>query len=207
MDDGPRDARPAAPTLREYLADRDVACDQCGYNLRGARDVFCPECGAVIPRPPAEHIARLQIDPAALKLWCPECDYVVTGVNAKCCPECAGSSLTRFIGEKPPMRRRLWLRPQGLPLPLWLNAVFGALLLIPAIGRFAVGASTSKPGATLMGALVAAVLALGPVVVAAVWAANRRAIRALSPANRLNAAGIAFLVGMLSWMAAFVVVK
>jgi len=30
--------------LREYLADRDVPCPGCGYNLRGLPGSTCPEC-------------------------------------------------------------------------------------------------------------------------------------------------------------------
>jgi hypothetical protein len=31
--------------LIEFLADRDVACPLCQYNLRGLRSSRCPECG------------------------------------------------------------------------------------------------------------------------------------------------------------------
>lgn len=31
--------------LRAFLADRDVACPLCGYNLRGLTSDGCPECG------------------------------------------------------------------------------------------------------------------------------------------------------------------
>jgi hypothetical protein len=31
--------------LRVYLADRDVACPQCKYNLRNLAGANCPECG------------------------------------------------------------------------------------------------------------------------------------------------------------------
>jgi hypothetical protein len=31
--------------LREYVAERDVACPSCGYNLRGLESSTCPECG------------------------------------------------------------------------------------------------------------------------------------------------------------------
>jgi len=34
--------------LRSFLADHDLACEGCGYNLRGLRGVSCPECGAVV---------------------------------------------------------------------------------------------------------------------------------------------------------------
>ena len=31
--------------LRRYLSDRDVACPECSYNLRGLREARWPECG------------------------------------------------------------------------------------------------------------------------------------------------------------------
>jgi hypothetical protein len=34
--------------LRAYLADRDVPCPVCGYNLRGLNSTDCPECGATL---------------------------------------------------------------------------------------------------------------------------------------------------------------
>jgi hypothetical protein len=39
----------AAPdSLRAFLAERDVPCPGCGYNLRGTQDCVCPECGGPI---------------------------------------------------------------------------------------------------------------------------------------------------------------
>ena len=45
-------------TLRMFLADRDAACPECGYNVRGLTTDACPECHrrlrleiARIPRP------------------------------------------------------------------------------------------------------------------------------------------------------------
>lgn len=32
--------------LRQFLADRDVSCPVCRYNLRDLRSDHCPECGA-----------------------------------------------------------------------------------------------------------------------------------------------------------------
>jgi hypothetical protein len=31
--------------LQQFLADRDVPCPQCGYNLRTLSGAICPECG------------------------------------------------------------------------------------------------------------------------------------------------------------------
>ncbi|MEO1716444.1 MAG: hypothetical protein AAFR76_04970 [Planctomycetota bacterium] len=33
-----------ADQLRAYLAERDVPCPRCGYNLRGVTEPVCPEC-------------------------------------------------------------------------------------------------------------------------------------------------------------------
>ncbi|MEM8758677.1 MAG: hypothetical protein AAGF47_12970 [Planctomycetota bacterium] len=42
------DADHEAAELRAYLAERDVPCPGCGYNLRGVRETVCPECGDLI---------------------------------------------------------------------------------------------------------------------------------------------------------------
>lgn len=34
----------AHPVLQAFLADRDVPCPHCGYNLRGLQAPVCPEC-------------------------------------------------------------------------------------------------------------------------------------------------------------------
>lgn len=34
--------------IKAFLADRDVACPGCGYNLQGCAAEVCPECGAGI---------------------------------------------------------------------------------------------------------------------------------------------------------------
>jgi len=39
------DERGDAEALREFLAERDVACPGCGYSLRGVEQASCPECG------------------------------------------------------------------------------------------------------------------------------------------------------------------
>jgi len=36
------------PLLKSYLAERDVPCPGCGYNLRGLAEEKCPECGLAI---------------------------------------------------------------------------------------------------------------------------------------------------------------
>jgi hypothetical protein len=44
-----------------FLMDRDVPCPACGYNLRGAAGIGCPECGQAI------EIGVLAADP--LRRW------------------------------------------------------------------------------------------------------------------------------------------
>lgn len=39
---------PSSEPLRLFLADRDVLCPGCGYNVRGIQDAMCPECGRQI---------------------------------------------------------------------------------------------------------------------------------------------------------------
>ena len=49
------ESMPTAPdpaetdALRQFLAERDVACPGCGYNLRGSAGKQCPECGIALP--------------------------------------------------------------------------------------------------------------------------------------------------------------
>lgn len=38
-------SRGQADMLAHFLADRDVRCPSCGYNLRDLRSAACPECG------------------------------------------------------------------------------------------------------------------------------------------------------------------
>jgi hypothetical protein len=43
----------ADSALRVFLAERDVSCPHCGYNLRGLQSTVCPEC---------RHALQLQLD-------------------------------------------------------------------------------------------------------------------------------------------------
>ena len=48
--------------LRLYLAERDVTCPMCTYNLRGLEDGHCPECGeqlSLTVRPASYRLAAL----------------------------------------------------------------------------------------------------------------------------------------------------
>jgi hypothetical protein len=40
--------RPGTELVCAFLADQDVACPKCGYNLRGVGEPTCPECGREI---------------------------------------------------------------------------------------------------------------------------------------------------------------
>ena len=44
-----REPEPADPALlRQYLANRDAPCPNCGYNLRNLTGEACPECGETL---------------------------------------------------------------------------------------------------------------------------------------------------------------
>jgi hypothetical protein len=45
MDDRPEEIPRERSLLREFLADHDVDCPQCHYNLRNLTGDRCPECG------------------------------------------------------------------------------------------------------------------------------------------------------------------
>lgn len=133
----------APDLLVEYLAERDIACEGCGYNLRGATTVQCPECGRVIPRPPADFIAITRTDAAALRLFCEECGYSVTGAHVARCPECGSSRMARYAGESPPRRQRSHLQ--------WLLVVIVAgadvVVLITCVSRAIARQAGARGGA------------------------------------------------------------
>jgi hypothetical protein len=52
----------ASPVLVAFLADRDMPCPLCGYNLRAVRSPRCAECGARIE-------LRVQSDDLRLGPW------------------------------------------------------------------------------------------------------------------------------------------
>jgi hypothetical protein len=49
------------PLLRELLRSRDIACPDCGYNLRDNQSSVCPECGVNITIERLVH-PRLRVD-------------------------------------------------------------------------------------------------------------------------------------------------
>jgi hypothetical protein len=180
--------------LRTYLADRDVACDCCGYNLRGVTDVFCPECGRVIPRPPADAVRRISANRVNLRLYCTRCGYVVTGADPGRCPECGVAEMAQFSGDRPPrIARRWWSRVA--PLPLLLLAPLGVCVAMTAaavgLGR-SVGGRARGPVDPWLGML----LGLGPAVIAAAWMWHRARIAALEPGERKGLAAVACLVSL-----------
>lgn len=169
----------AAALLRSYLAERDVKCAGCGYNLRGAEGVLCPECGVVIPSPPADYLERKRVEAAALKLFCEKCGYVITGVDAPRCPECGAVELRVFSGEEPPRIRIRTRRP-------WLILMFMALGMVIA-GSCAVELVRRGLGGSGVGAVdpgLGMLLALGSVGVGWAWLFWRERIALLEPGAR-----------------------
>jgi hypothetical protein len=42
----PHDNKDGSASFTRFLAEHDVPCPRCGYNLRGLGEPLCPECGA-----------------------------------------------------------------------------------------------------------------------------------------------------------------
>lgn len=179
----------AGPLLKAYLADRDIPCHACGYNLRGVTTVLCPECGAVIPRPPADAAARLTAEPASLKLYCQRCGYTVSGHDPGRCPECSAEALASYSGERPPRVYRTRL-PRGLPMPLAAIGLVGlvvfGLAASAAAARAAGSPAAAGPGQPILSAFFAAIppamvawWLLSPPDLSRMGAAERKLVRSL----------------------------
>lgn len=84
MEQGQRLADPWARTKviwRRYrwrtpFTPDDQHCGICGYDLTGNVSGRCPECGRVVPRPPAPEV------------YCPQCGYDVSDHVGGWCPAC-----------------------------------------------------------------------------------------------------------------------
>ena len=111
---------PANARLRAYLAANDVKCEGCGYNLRGATTVACPECGRIIEAPASTR----PLDQMALK--CHRCGYLLHGLSTGACPEC-GATDVRLGDYDARMARRTKRR---VPIVLGLCAAIGLLLAL-----------------------------------------------------------------------------
>ena len=186
----------APDLLISYLADRDIHCEGCRYNLRGVTTVQCPECGLVIPRPPAEFIQRAATDPATLRLYCEDCGYAVTGVNVDRCPECSSRRLARYSGETPPRISR-WKR---LP-PLLVIILSGAsvIVLVTCISAaYARAWGARGRGDPWIGVL----LCLIPLMIAGAWMWWRRPLSRLEPGERKAVTALALVTGIVCLLVA-----
>lgn len=187
---GPR-LRPR--TLAAYLADRDVPCESCGYNLRGVTDAFCPECGLVIPSPPEQPL-RQHMNPAGL--WCPWCGHTTADADARACPACRATDLLRYTGPNPPPRTCRLVR--GIPILLLVNAALGALVVLatgPKLARAVASGALIRLAAACIGFASAAL----PIAIAAGWWAARIRLRSWTWTERRSATGLAVLAGGIGW--------
>ncbi|MEM9166950.1 MAG: hypothetical protein AAGB48_07970 [Planctomycetota bacterium] len=85
MDERKPNANNDAEQLRSYLAERDVPCPGCGYNLRGVREPVCPECGETIL---LDKIKRVFVLLSHRDAPCPSCGHNLRGVSEFVCPAC-----------------------------------------------------------------------------------------------------------------------
>lgn len=150
--------------LTEYLADRDVPCHACGYNLRGCREPFCPECGTVIPRPSI--LLRQQA------MRCRACGYELGEAPLERCPECGSDDIFVGGGEEGayargrflPSSRGLVRSWRGVPLilitPALLSLLFAAGMLVQSVSPFSGWRVTLSVGAAAPALLAVAWYAL-----------------------------------------------
>jgi predicted RNA-binding Zn-ribbon protein involved in translation (DUF1610 family) len=158
----------AAPLLTKFLADRDAPCEACGYNLRGVTTLFCPECGAVIPRPSQDEVVRMEGRGTDL-LWCPKCRYPMHDLKTDRCPECG----YRSMRSEPEAGLRGRFVP-GVPSVLIVIAGVALIELIPAVIK-AVGVTGRWAGSAALVTFL--VLLIPPALVVGFRLARRRLAR------------------------------
>ena len=134
--------------LTEYLADRDVPCPRCGYNLRGLTAGRCPECG--------DHL-QLRIGLSEPRLGA----YIT--LLAACCLGLGASALLALIAlqEAP---SSWWDKPGAKVL---LGQFVICALLLPAVlaGRRRFRKGTPKRQWAWAGAMCALIAALSTAIV------------------------------------------
>ena len=150
------DARSETGMLRTFLAERDVSCPGCGYNLRGLAGGACPECNQ-------ELVLRVNLVEPRMGAWI----AVMSGLLAG-----SGASLIWLLWIV-----MMWIRfgpPPSRSLPfVWIPAITlvvmgtaGALLAFPMGRRWFRGISATHRA--VLGIVVWAVL-----VYVALWFALR----------------------------------
>lgn len=91
-------------TLRRYLAEHDVPCASCGYNLRGLEAGVCPECGDEVALRAYPDAGRLD-DRARTEMYlrdhdvvCRRCRVNLRGTDGEC-PGCGRRYVARGVPE------------------------------------------------------------------------------------------------------------
>jgi hypothetical protein len=181
------------PRLHERLADLDLSCPGCGYNLRGVAGPYCPECGAVIPMPDAPDTGtpeeRLRAYLRDNDIACKHCGYNLRGLADNACPECGATyqlslGLTygaRHKPEAPTASKATWRWWWRIHVLLVLVAV----LISTGLAIRNVGASFTLSLAGLVRAVVPAMVALA--VAVAWWLARPALIE--QPARMIRGVG------------------
>ncbi|MCC6675680.1 MAG: hypothetical protein IT436_00925 [Phycisphaerales bacterium] len=71
-----------AELLKALLADRDIACGKCGYNLRGMTTAACPECNEPLTLP-TSLAAQRGYGPGSLLIWVFPLFLIVVGTGVE----------------------------------------------------------------------------------------------------------------------------
>jgi predicted amidophosphoribosyltransferase len=141
-------AEEEARLLREFLAERDVLCPRCGYNLRGLDKPYCPECGLAI-RFPATSATTQLTESERLARWlrdhdliCKKCKTNLRGGSSNVCPTCGATYMLQHTenlyadpAATPGRRQKTWAGLVIVLIPLGLLLFcFGVALLLGLLG-------------------------------------------------------------------------
>lgn len=178
--------------LSEFLADQSVVCDGCGYDLRGCREIYCPECGRVIARPSLEQQERAR----SPEFNCRLCGTRNSHAGTQC-EACGEPRLGTNLTASPS-----WGIWRGIPKSIRLWALVAAVQSLAFI--VLAGVAWSNPAARSPGAFaLSAMLSAGGVLIAIAWRCRLRRVAKVSlPARTwmIHGAGVACgVLVVLAW--------
>ncbi|CAG0963820.1 hypothetical protein PHYC_00873 [Phycisphaerales bacterium] len=173
---GTHGQRPARPKfLSAFLDQHGIACEGCGYNLRGCRDPYCPECGRVIARPTLDQQERAR----SPEFPCRLCGRANTHTEAQC--ECCGEPRRALFQSASGGPWRVWA---GVPKALRLWALLSSV-------QFSVFAMLAMVAGTQPGwgrgpesFALSAFISVGPLLLIVAWRRQLHRIARVSPGPR-----------------------